>query len=62
MATAVVRYIIIAQQCCTKPVLYIGGSFSAHPPIITWMVSTLGRTPEKGTAIVNAMDYIGNLV
>lgn len=45
--------------------LYIGGSFSANPLVISWAVSTLGRTPEKraaGTAVVNVMGFIGNLV
>ncbi|KAM0334494.1 hypothetical protein ACHAQA_001523 [Verticillium albo-atrum] len=45
--------------------LYIGGMFSANPLINTWLVSTLGRTPEKrATAIpvINVLGQIGNFI
>ncbi|KAH7313929.1 major facilitator superfamily transporter [Stachybotrys elegans] len=45
--------------------LYIGGMFSANPLINTWIVGTLGRTPEKrATAIpvINVLGQIGNVI
>lgn len=42
----------------TASFLYISGSFSACPLVITWAVSTLGRAPEKRAArnaVVNVM-------
>ena len=70
MIVTVVGYIISVASLSpaaryTASFLYIGGSFSANPLVITWAVSTLGRTPEKraaGTAVVNVMGFIGNLV
>ena len=70
MIVTVVGYIISVASLSpaaryTASFLYIGGSFSANPLVITWAVSTLVRTPEKraaGTAVVNVMGFIGNLV
>ncbi|GJC89461.1 hypothetical protein ColLi_12299 [Colletotrichum liriopes] len=45
--------------------LYIGGMFAANPLINTWLVGTLGRTPEKrATAIpvINVLGQIGNVI
>ncbi|KAL0929911.1 major facilitator superfamily transporter [Colletotrichum truncatum] len=45
--------------------MYIGGMFAANPLINTWLVGTLGRTPEKrATAIpvINVLGQIGNLI
>lgn len=70
IAVAVCGYVI----CCatenvparyTASFLYIGGMFCANPMIYTWLVTTLGRTPEKrATAIpvVNVLGQIGNLI
>jgi hypothetical protein len=70
MIVTVVGYIISVASLSpaaryTASFLYIGGSSSANPLVITWAVSTLGRTPEKraaGTTVVNVMGFIGNLV
>jgi hypothetical protein len=70
MIVTVVGYIISVASLSpaaryTASFLYIGGSSSANPLVITWAVSTLGRTPENraaGTAVVNVMGFIGNLV
>jgi len=70
MIVTVVGYIMSVASLSptmryTASFLYIGGSFSANPLVITWAVSTLGRTPEKraaGTAVVNGVSFVGNLV
>ena len=63
-AVTVVAYIMSIASLSpavryTASFLYIDGSFWANPLVITWAVSTLGRTPENraaGAAVVNVME------
>lgn len=70
VAMAIVGYIVCTATSnvparYASSFLYIGGMFAANPLINTWIVGTLGRTPEKrATAIpvINVLGQIGNVI